>query len=111
MTAVTDQTQFLGFADVDTGVAAQQFLKSSISPYNVLDNVLFARKAMDGTTKAIVTVAVVYCPSVTLAAGGAAMEGAGYANLDRGSIALCANGIGFKDGVAGTDTWTAIIAS
>ena len=108
---VIDQTKFLGFADVDTGVAAQQFLKSSIAPYNVLDNVLMLRKAMDATTKAIAFVAIVYSPSTTLASAGAGIIGGGYANLAKGSVVLCSNGFAIKSGDVGTDTWLSNIAS
>lgn len=111
MTAVTDQTDYTGFTEIHSGYAAKQFIKSSISPFNVLDNVMDFSVTQHGTTKARSFVARLWCPSVTLAAGGAAMEGAGYANLARGSIAYCANGIAFKDGDTGTDTWTSIIAS
>ena len=111
MTAVTDQTAFLGFAEVQAGYAAKQGIKSSISPYNVLDNVLRFHTAMDATTKAKIIVADLYCPSVTLAAGAAAVEGAGYANLGKGSTIRCANGTAYKTGDAGTDTWDAQIAS
>lgn len=111
MSAVSDQTQYLGFSDLQSGYAAKQQIKSSIAPYNVLDNVIDFAITMDGTTKAKHIVARLWCPSVTLAAGGAAVEGAGYANLAKGSTILCANGIAYKDGDTGTDTWTAIIAS
>lgn len=111
MSAVTDQTAYLGFADLQSGYAAKQFIKSSISPFNVLDNVLRIAVTTDATTKAKHVIADLWCPSVTLAAGAAAVEGAGYANLAAGSTIRCANGIAYKDGATGTDTWTAIIAS
>lgn len=111
MTAVTDQAQYLGFSDLQSGYAAKQQIKSSIAPYNVLDNVIDFAITRDGTTKATYIVARLWCPSVTLAAGGAAVEGAGYANLAKGSQIICANGIAHKDGDVGVDTWTAIIAS
>ena len=111
MTAVTDQTQYLGFSDLQSGYAAKQQIKSSIAPYNALDNVIDFAITMDGTTKAKHIVARLWCPSVTLTAGAAEVEGAGYANLAIGSQILCANGTAHKIGATGTDTWSASIAS
>lgn len=111
MTAVTDQTQYLGFNEADQGYASKQFLKSSIAPYNVLDNVITAKRTMDSTSKAVKVLAEFWAPSVTLAAGAAAVTGAGYANFAIGSRIICANGVAVKSGDVGTDTWLAIIGS
>lgn len=111
MTAVTDQTQYSGFSDVDNGYAAKQLLKSSISPYNVLDNVFGAVKTMNLTTKATKILAQAWCPSVTLAAAGSGVVGTGYANLAIGSKVYCANGIAIKTGDMGTDSWVSVIGS
>ena len=108
-TATTDQ-KMLGFMEFASGPAGKDIIKRSDDVTIPLRNVIKASKVtlFDGSSH---VVADLYAPSVTLAAGGAAVEGLGYANLGRGSTIRCANGIAFKDGVTGTDTWTAIIAS
>ena len=108
-TATTDQ-KMLGFMEFASGPAGKDIIKRSDDVNIPLRNVIKASKVtlFDGSSH---VVADLYAPSVTLAAGGAAVEGLGYANLGRGSTIRCANGIAFKDGVTGTDTWTAIIAS
>ncbi len=108
-TATTDQ-KMLGFMEFATGPAGKDIIKRSDDVTIPLRNVMKAYRVTlaDGSTHVI---ADLYAPSVTLAAGGAAVEGLGYANLGRGSTIRCANGIAFKDGVTGTDTWTAMIAS
>ena len=108
---VIDQTKFGGFLDADLGYAAKQFLKSSISPYNVLDNVIDAKRFVDLTTKAVKVLARVYSPTTTLAAAGAGIVGGGYANLAIGSRVECANGTAIKTGDVGTDTWVSLIGS
>ena len=108
-TATTDQ-KMLGFMEFASGPAGKDIIKRSDDVNIPLRNVIKASKVtlFDGSSHVI---ADLYAPSVTLAAGAAAAEGLGYANLGRGSTIRCANGIAFKDGVTGTDTWTAIIAS
>ena len=106
---VIDQTKFLGFADVNVGYAARQQLKSSIAPYNVLDNIISADRIQDAATKAIKIVARIYSPSTTLAASGVGIIGGGYANFAIGSQVICANGVAHKTGDVGVDTWTSSI--
>ena len=108
-TATTDQ-KMLGFMEFASGPAGKDIIKRSDDVNIPLRNVIKASKVtlFDGSSHVI---ADLYAPSVTLAAGAAAVEGLGYANLGRGSTIRCANGIAFKDGVTGADTWTAIIAS
>ena len=108
-TATTDQ-KMLGFMEFASGPAGKDIIKRSDDVTIPLRNVIKASKVtlFDGSSHVI---ADLYAPSVILAAGGAAVKGLGYANLGRGSTIRCANGIAFKDGVTGTDNWTAIIAS
>lgn len=108
-TATTDQ-KMLGFMEFASGPAGKDIIKRSDDVNIPLRNVIKASKVtlFDGSSHVI---ADLYAPSVTLAAGGAAVEGLGYANLARGSTIRCANGLAYKDGVTGTDTWTAIIAA
>ena len=109
--AIADQTKYLGFADVGSGYAAKQLLKSSISPYNVLDNVIEAKRIMEASTKATKVLAKFWCPGVTLAAAGVGIVNSGLANFAIGSRAYCANGIAIKTGDMGVDTWVSVIGS
>lgn len=111
MTAVTDQTQYLGFNEMDTGYAGKQFIKSSISPFNTLDNVIWAKRIMDGTSKTVRVLAELWCPSVTIAAGAAAVTGTGYANFAIGTRIICSNGAAVKSGDVGVDTWLALVGA
>ena len=108
-TATTDQ-KMLGFMEFASGPAGKDIIKRSDDVNIPLRNVIKASKVtlFDGSSHII---ADLYAPSVILAAGAAAVKSLGYANLGRGSTIRCANGIAFKDGVTGTDNWTAIIAS
>ena len=108
-TATTDQ-KMLGIMEFPAGPATKDLLVRSDDKTIPLRNVIrsFRVTLASGVT---VVVADLYAPSVTLAAGGAAVEGLGYANLGIGSTVRCANGMAHKDGAPGTDTWTAMLAT
>lgn len=111
MTAATDSSNYTGFLEMDTGLPAIESIKSSISPYGPLKNILRVVKSTDRTTNQPVAIVDLYCPTVTLTSGAAEVESAGYANLAPGSQIRCANGIAVKVGAVGTDTWASILAT
>ena len=109
MAADTDSSNYTGFLEVEPGLPAAEAIKSSISPYGPLKNILRIAKSIDRTTNQVVTVVDCYCPSVTLTAGATEIKGKGYANLPIGSQIRCANGIAVKAGAPGTDTWSNLL--
>lgn len=107
MAADTDSSNYTGFLEVEPGLPAAEAIKSSLSPYGPLKNILRIAKSIDRTTNQVVTVVECYCPSVTLtgSSDAALIVGKGYANLPIGSIIRCANGLAYKTAAPGTDTW------
>lgn len=109
MAADTDSSNYTGFIEVDAGLPSFEGIKSSISPYGPLKNVIRVVKSIDRTTGKVVNVVDCYCPSVTLTALATEIKGKGYANLETGSQIRCANGIACKVGAPGTDTWSNLL--
>ena len=111
MTAITDSSNYTGFIDMDAGLAAREGVKSSISPYGPLKNIIRAARSTERSTNRPVYIYDLVCPTVTLTSGASEVESAGYANLEPGSQIRCANGIAVKVGAVGTDTWASILAT
>ena len=107
MAIVNAKTDILGINRASVGGPCEVIKDSNgVELKNVLDSWRFMDK--DGVQAQLV---VLYHPEITLAAGAAAVEGKGYGNFAPGSRIVCANGNAHKDGAAGTDTWTAMLAT